>query len=152
MEKKKRIYVDTCVFSALFDTDESRRQETTRFWDAVRKEGIVVIVSDVLAGEIERAPLHVRDFFDTFPKNHIDRIAVSETAKALAEQYVCAGVISKNSLADCLHVALATINKADVLVSWNLHDVVKRKDKYNNVNDRNGYPQIEIQTPTEAIQ
>ncbi|WP_445159375.1 hypothetical protein [Mesohalobacter salilacus] len=36
----------------------------------------------------------------------------------LATEYIAEKVVGQTSYADCLHIALATINKADLLVSW----------------------------------
>jgi hypothetical protein len=33
-------------------------------------------------------------------------------------------VVGKASFDDCIHIALATINKADILVSWNFKHIV----------------------------
>ena len=51
------------------------------------------------------------------------------------------------------HIALATINKADVLASWNFKHIVnlERIRGYNSINFREGYPMIEIRTPKEIF-
>jgi predicted nucleic acid-binding protein len=55
---------------------------------------------------------------------------------------------------DCKHVALATIARADVLVSWNCKHMVneQRIQKYNDVNEEHGYPKIEILTPNKFME
>ena len=54
---------------------------------------------------------------------------------------------------DCLHIALATINKVDILVSWNFKHIVniKRIHGYNSINLKNGYPRLEIRSPKNLI-
>ena len=49
--------------------------------------------------------------------------------------------------------ATATINRVDVLVSWNFKHIVnlQRIHAYNAVNLRYGYPLLEIRTPQEVI-
>jgi len=51
------------------------------------------------------------------------------------------------------YIATATINRADVLVSWNFKHIVnlERIHRYNAVNLKLGYPMIEIRTPTEVL-
>jgi hypothetical protein len=51
------------------------------------------------------------------------------------------------------HCALATIHKADVLVSWNFKHIVNviRIRGYNAVNMKLGYPTIDIRSPKELI-
>jgi hypothetical protein len=50
------------------------------------------------------------------------------------------------------HIALATIGKVDVLVSWNFRHIVNlpKIRRYNSVNLALGYPQIDIRTPIEV--
>ena len=57
------------------------------------------------------------------------------------------------SVVDCLHIALATICKVDVLVSWNFKHIVnlERIKEYNGVNLKNGYSVIEIRSPKELL-
>lgn len=54
---------------------------------------------------------------------------------------------------DSQHIAIATINKVDVLVSWNFKHIVNLQKirLYNAVNLRCGYPMLEIRTPLEVI-
>jgi len=55
--------------------------------------------------------------------------------------------------ADAQHIAIATVYRADVLVSWNFKHIVnlQRIHGYNSVNLRKGYPMIEIRTPREVL-
>jgi len=145
--RRKRIYVDTSVVLGNFDIDETRRTGTERFWSAVRNGEIVAIVSDVLDGELKNDMMErVRDFLAALLKNQVEQTVATDESDDLAEQYIVAGVVGRGSFNDCRHVALATI-LADGIVSWNLGDMVKRADKYNNVNVTQGYPEVKIVTP-----
>lgn len=55
--------------------------------------------------------------------------------------------------ADAQHIAIATVGRVDVLVSWNFKHIVNlgRILGYNSVNLREGYPTIEIRTPREVL-
>ena len=57
------------------------------------------------------------------------------------------------SLADALHVAMATVSECELIVSWNFKDIVhfEKIPKYNAVNVLNGYGQIDIHSPLEVI-
>ena len=50
-----------------------------------------------------------------------------------------------------MHIALATINKVDILVSWNFKHIVNigRIRGYNSVNLKLGFTTLEIRTPKE---
>jgi hypothetical protein len=52
-----------------------------------------------------------------------------------------------------MHIALATIYKADVLASWNFKHIVnlERIKGYNGVNLNCGYSTVEIRSPRELL-
>lgn len=51
-----------------------------------------------------------------------------------------------------LHIALATVNKVDLVVSWNFKHIVHydKIRKFNSVNIELGYKPIEIYSPREV--
>ena len=51
------------------------------------------------------------------------------------------------------HIAIATVARVDVLVSWNFKHIVnlRRIHGYNSVNLRRGYPTLEIRAPREVL-
>jgi len=152
MEKRiKRIYVDSVAVGGKFNTRLA--EQTKPFWDAVERGDIRVIVSDVLAKEAVKAPQRVRDFLDSLPESHVERVVSTPESNALAARYIAEGVVGESSLDDCRHIALATIHRADVLVSWNFGHIVNidRIHGYNGVDMKLGYPTIEIRTPYEVI-
>ena len=149
----ERVYVESSVVSGMFD-DNDHPKRAKPFWNAVFNGKIRVVVSDVLEKEVENAPPHVRDFFDTIPKSQIERIVATEASNKLAARYIAEGIVSPNHLNDSKHVALASVARVDVLVSFNCTHIVKlnRIRKYNAINALHGYPTIEIRTPDEVIQ
>ena len=78
---------------------------------------------------------------------------MTDEAKKLANCYIAEKVVGASSLEDCQHIAVATINKVDVLASWNFKHIVNlvRIKGYNNINLKNGYQTLEIRTPKELI-
>lgn len=71
----------------------------------------------------------------------------------LANEYLNENVVGRTSKEDCLHIATATIFKADILVSWNFKNIVNinRIRGYNSVNLKYGYNLIDIRSPKELI-
>ena len=53
---------------------------------------------------------------------------------------------------DMLHIAVATVAEADVLVSWNFRHIVRldRIRLFNSVNIELGYKQLSIYSPREV--
>ena len=78
-------------------------------------------------------------------------IEITDEAIDLASEYITEKVVGQTSYADCLHIALATINRADFLVSWNFKHIVniERIRGYNSINIKNGHKQLEIRSPRE---
>tara|TARA_R110002072_G_scaffold73093_1_gene174340 strand:+ start:1531 stop:1989 length:459 start_codon:yes stop_codon:yes gene_type:complete len=147
----KRVYIDTSVFGGNFDTEFD--EETKPFFDHLFAQKVKVLVSEVLELEIYRAPKYIIEFFEAIPDELIERVELTDEVKKLAETYINENVVGKTSRADCQHIALATINKADVLVSWNFKHIVnlERIRGYNSINFREGYQMTEIRTPKEIF-
>ena len=78
-------------------------------------------------------------------------IETTDEAIDLAAEYISEKVVGQTSYSDCLHIALATIHRADFLVSWNFKHIVniERIRGYNAINIKNGYKQLEIRSPRE---
>ena len=96
---------------------------------------------------------HVRDLLATLPVQNIESIRLTQDAANLADQYIVAKVVGQTSRADCQHIAMATLAKADVLVSWNFKHIVNL-DKirgYNGISYQLGHHMLEIRTPKEII-
>lgn len=77
----------------------------------------------------------------------------TKEAQELAENYLNEKILGKASFNDAYHIAIATVNRIDVLVSWNFRHIVNL-DKirlFNSINMKLGYPAIEIRSPKELI-
>jgi hypothetical protein len=63
-------------------------------------------------------------------------------------------VVGQTSFDDCIHIAAATINKADILVSWNFKHIVNvyRIRGFNSINIRSNYLSLEIRSPKEILE
>ena len=87
------------------------------------------------------------------PQECIVVLEFSEEAQQLANNYIEEKVLGKASLNDAYHIAIATVNRIDVLVSWNFKHIVNL-DKirlFNAINMKLGYPTIDIRAPKELI-
>ena len=67
--------------------------------------------------------------------------------------YVAEGVVSEKYFTDAIHIAVATVNDLDFVVSLNFQHIVKRKTMTmtEGINIREGYKRIGIHSPTEVI-
>jgi predicted nucleic acid-binding protein len=148
---KLRIYIDTSVVGGYFDDEFS--EATKGLFERLEKKEIVFVISDLLDLELTGAPQNVRELLYNFSNDKFERVQLTEAAIQLADKYIAEKVVGKTSLEDCRHIALATINRVDVLASWNFKHIVNL-DKikgYNSVNYRLGYPMIEIRSPKDLV-
>jgi len=148
---KPRLYFDTSVFGGVFDEDFE--EISTLLFEKVRSGQIVCVYSDLSVSELSKAPENVKTHFNELPKEHLEFVEVTEEAFQLAENYLEEKVVGKTSTDDCRHIATATINKVDYLVSWNFKHIVNvfRIRGYNSVNLKSGYIQLDIRSPKEIV-
>jgi hypothetical protein len=80
-------------------------------------------------------------------------VFLSKEAISLANSYISHGVVTEKHLIDAQHIAIATIERVDVLVSWNFKQIVNldRIKKFNAVNLMQGFHLIEIRSPMEVL-
>ena len=103
--------------------------------------------------ELLDAPQRVRELLLKYSPDKFERIELTEESIRLAGAYIKEKVGGATSITDCRHIALATINKVDVLSSWNFRHIVNL-DKikgYNSVNLRLGYMIVEMRSPKDLI-
>lgn len=146
---KQRIYIDTSVFGGYFDEEFS--EQTHPLFDRIRNEEFLLLFSIVTQTELENAPKKVKELVRSLKAENTEFLETTDEAVDLATKYITEKVVGPTSFADCLHIALATINRADFLVSWNFKHIVNiQKIKgYNSINIKNGYKQLEIRSPRE---
>lgn len=148
---QQRFYFDTSVFGGVFDTEFE--EETLLLFEKVKLGQIICVYSNLTESELSTAPERVRNFFEQIKPEHKERVLVSPEALQLAETYIREKVVGETSMDDCLHIATATLNKVDILVSWNFKHIVNvyRIRGYNSINLRMGYQNLNIHSPKEIV-
>ena len=149
---QQRFYFDTSVFWGVFDSEFE--EESLILFEKVALGQIRCIYSNLTENEILNAPYKVRDYFHSIiKKGNTEKILITNEALILAKTYVKEKVVGETSLDDCIHIAAATINKVDILVSWNFKHIVNiyRIRGYNSINLKLGYPNLNIHSPKEIV-
>lgn len=148
---KQRLYIDTSVFGGYFD--EEFEEFTKPLFERIKNGEFILIYSTVTQDELENAPEKVKELVTQLKAEFTDFIEVTDEAVELATKYINEKVVGQTSFADCLHIALATIQRADFLISWNFKHIVnvQRIMGYNSVNIKNGYKQLEIRSPRDLM-
>jgi len=122
-------------------------------FEKVKLGQIICVYSDLSETELQNAPQKIRNFFADLPVEYTQLVEVTEEAYELAQKYLDEKVVGHTSADDCRHIATATINKVDYLVSWNFKHIVNvfRIRGYNSINLRCGYTQLDIRSPKEIV-
>jgi len=113
----------------------------------------IAVVSDLTLQELEYAPKEIGKILSGLSSESLEYVFLSEKAIALAEAYIDQGVVTEKHLLDAQHIAIATVERVDVLVSWNFKQIVNldRIKKFNAINLMKGYYLLEIRSPREVI-
>jgi len=153
MEQRRTIsvYADTSVFGGVFD--DEFKDASKAFIDAVRAGRFVLVTSELVRQEIVAGPQVVRRLFEEMLPVADIAMVTTETLQ-LQQAYLDAGIVSGRFATDALHVALATVSGASMIVSWNFRHIVnfQRIPKYNAVNKLHGYSDIAIYSPLEVVE
>jgi predicted nucleic acid-binding protein len=148
--RRLKLYIDTSVIGGYFDPEFEN--ESKALFKKFQEKEFDLVISDLTQSELTRAPKNVKDLINNLDL-HSEIVSISPEAISLAQEYINENVVGQTSMDDCLHIALATINKIDILVSWNFKHIVniRRIRGYNAINILNGYPTLEIRSPKDII-
>ena len=148
---KPRIYVDTSVIGGC--EDDEFAEHSARLMERFVEGDFVLVLSTLTVQELATAPGQVRAHLARVPVAGIQTLQLDAEAMDLADAYIAAGVIAPNMRADAQHIAMATVGRVDILVSWNFKHIVnlQRIHGYNSINLRRGYPTLEIRSPREVL-
>ena len=146
---RQRIYIDTSVVGGYFDN--IFEEATRRLFDRIVNCDFDVYFSEVNETELSLAPQHVRNLVLLVPKECYKYVELNEEAAALAQLYLKDKALGQASLNDAYHIAIASVNRLDCLVSWNFKHIVNfdKIKLFNSINLKAGYPLIDIRTPLE---
>ena len=146
-----KVYVDTSVFGGCFDAEFE--EWSNRLIEEFKAGFKVLVISDLTLKELEGAPPDVRNLVEEIPEENREYVVLNDEARGLARHYIEEGVVSEGYLVDAQHIAIATVSRVDVLVSWNFKHIVNLSKirLYNSVNLKYGYPLLEIRSPREVL-
>jgi predicted nucleic acid-binding protein len=121
-----RVYADTSVFGGYFDAEFA--DSSRRFFDAVFNQSVTALISDTLVAELVAAPPDVQELLAKTLQVGCERLQLTAEAITLRDAYLHANVVTAKYADDALHVAQATLARADVIVSWNFKHLVLQRD------------------------
>lgn len=145
------VYIDTSVIGGCFDPEF--QIESVKLFELIDKVIISGYCSKITLNEIE-------NFLNLDKQKELLKLAeklkvlpLNKEAIELSAEYLREGILSPKSLSDAQHIAIASVNNLDVIVSWNFKHIVnfRKIPQFNLINLKLGYRQIEIRSPQEII-
>jgi hypothetical protein len=151
---RAKVYLETTIFNRYFEDSREYCAETRALFARILFGEIKAFASVTVLEEIDKAPESKRgQMIGLVQKYDITILEPEENAYTLADLYIDIGIIPLKYRLDGVHIALATINNMDYIVSLNFHHINKLKTKMATeiVNRMKGYGYPFICTPMEVI-
>ena len=152
--KKLKVYLDTSILNFALGDDTPKEQAITlKFFDQIEK--YEPYISNIVLAEVNRCPDPKKQkMLNLVTEYSIETLVLDESARALAQRYIQQGIIPQKYRDDAFHIAIASVNNTDVILSWNFEHIVKLKTKREVVaiNLLMGYKEIDIYSPMEVVE
>ena len=153
---KKKVYIETTVVSYLAGRTSSNRviaghqDSTRRFWRQLGR--FDAYLSDLVwreAGRGDSAQAKAR----LNALAGLSMLEADQEAKQLAEMLIAKAAVPAKHPDDAMHIAIATVNGIDFLVTWNFAHINNPVDrmKIRRVVENAGYVSPEMCSPEELI-
>lgn len=154
----QRVYLETTILSYLTarpsrDLLTAAHQETTKKWWESRRADFELFVSqfvidEAAMGDPDAAKLRLEILAD------LPLLDVTEDVHALAGEFMKRVPLPPKAAADSLHIATATVNGMDYLLTWNCTHIANAalRVKIETICRESGYEPPVICTPEELLE
>jgi predicted nucleic acid-binding protein len=155
---KSKVYLETSIIGYLTsrpsrDLIIAANQQITQEWWQLRRSAFDLYVSELViqeasAGDKNAAEQRLQALED------IPELKLSEEIVTLAERLIKDGSLPQNAVEDALHIAIATLNGIDYLLTWNFKHLANATMRYKieGVCRLLGYEPPVICTPQELLE
>ena len=152
--RKQKVYLETTMFNYYFDKTKNAQPSTVAFFEAIGSGEFEGYTSVYAYNELDKAPEPRRsNMLHLLDKYRITVLDTSDEVIQLAGEYFANNVIPIKKRVDALHIAIASVNEMDLILSFNFKHINKLKTKtlIPAVNRTSGYRDISIAQPEEVI-
>jgi hypothetical protein len=144
------------MFNFYVDKDRGElHTDTVKLFAEVAAGKYEAYTSDYVVDELKKASAEKQaEMLKLLTEYNIPVLDMSDEADRLADIYVDEGIIPLKYKTDGLHIAIATVNDLDMIISMNFQHIVKRKTikMTGAINTMNGYRAVEIYSPMEVVE
>ena len=154
--RKQRIYLETTLFNFYFDEDRGFAHDSTvALFKEIAAGKYEAFTSRFVIDELNNAPEAKREkMLNLILEHDIPILETDDEAVRIADLYIEEKIIPHKYRTDGLHIAIATVNDLDMIISMNFQHIVKRKTvkMTGHINTMNGYRAVEIYSPMEVVE
>ena len=155
---KASVYVETSIVSYLTgrpsrDLVIAAQQTVTREWWRDARERFVLLASEVVQSEAAAGDANAaRARLEAL--EGIRRLGTTEESSSLTRRLLELGVFPQEAATDAAHVGVATVNRVDYLLTWNLRHIAgaKVRARIEGACRTAGYEPTIICTPYELME
>jgi predicted nucleic acid-binding protein len=152
--RKQKVYLETTMFNYYFDKTKNAQPATVAFFEAIGSGQFEGYTSVYAYEELDKAPDPQRtNMLNLIEKYRILVLDTSDEIIHLAETYMKKNIIPEKKRVDALHIAIASVNELDMILSFNFKHINKLRTKTQipTANQMSGYRNITIAQPEEVI-
>ena len=130
--RKQKIYLETTVFNYFFDKDRDEYKATVKLFDEIQAGKFEVFTSTQVLRELkntseEKKRTDMMNLITQYNAQVLDADIIE--VDNLASKYITEGVIPDKYRSDAIHIAVASVNELDCIVSMNFQHINKLKTK-----------------------
>ena len=152
--RRQKVYLETTVFNYYFDKTKNGQPYTIAFFEATGSGQFDSYTSVYSYNELDKAQEPQRtNMLNLIKKYQVTVLDTSDEVIQLAEKYIANNIIPLKKRIDALHIAIASVNEMDIILSYNFKHINKLKTKtlIPATNLVAGYRDILIAQPEEVI-
>jgi predicted nucleic acid-binding protein len=148
-----KLYLETTMFNYFFDADRDGHVATVAVFEAIGRGEFDGYTSVVTLAELDRAPEPKRTEMLALVERFGITVLDNDEYKVLAARYLSEGVIPVTHPDDSAHIAIASVNEIDCVLSFNYKHInkLKTKKRTTEINAAFGFGAVVISTPMEVL-
>ena len=124
--RKLKIYLDTSVISHLDQQDAPElMKQTQELWEILKTNKYDIILGAIDFQEIDDCDEEKKEILYSYlGEIDFDVTEKTEEIDELANEIIEQGILKKQNMDDCIHIATAILTDCDIIVSWNFKHMV----------------------------
>lgn len=155
--KKLKLYLETSVWNFLFADDApEKRDATIELFKLIKKGVYEIYISEIVLREFSgcKNPEIEERLLNLIEEYNPLEVPVTQEAEELSQCYLERGIVPIKKVEDALHVAIASVEEMDAVITWNFQHManLRKSERFYGVNLEKGYAKhIPIITPVEVM-